>query len=553
MMRKYSILFVFALLIASLQAETRERIYLQTDKQLYMAGELLWIKMYTTDKEGRLQDFSKIGYVELVADSLAENQVTIDIREGSGAGWMELSPMLSTGYYRLIAYTRNMRNEGEEVFFEKTIGIINPYQRDEHTIAIEEDESDEKDTRLISSGMLSTDRTSYAKREKGELRIAGLPADDLSMVVSIAGLDPLFKSTPYITNWKNSLSDIPQKSVKNEYLPEYEGAIIEGRMINSETGEQAIDESVATLLSFPGKDIQLYGGKFDKQGKVSFYTHQITGKKELVTTATSFSDQKYQVDLLPPFATHIKKEMPLLKINSGWHDYLEERSLGVQVVEAYTADSLSRVKKLPPYFNYKPYKEYLLDEYTRFNFMEDIFIEYILAARIRKTGGKKSFTILNERMDGYANGQVLVLFDNIPVTDHQLMIDYNPLLIRKIDLYLGRYLFGGQIYEGIITFWSYNYNYPNITFDTNTQIFDYNGTQSHRYFYAPSYDRQEVSPRMPDFRHTLFWEPSLQSEGKKELTLPFYTSDLPGTYLITVEGIGKNGTVYSATHTIEVE
>ncbi|MDH6535232.1 hypothetical protein D0T51_07805 [Parabacteroides sp. 52] len=553
-MRKYSILFVFVLSIVSLQAELRERIYLQTDKQLYMAGELLWMKMFTTDTEGRLQDFSKIGYVELIADSLAENQVKLDIRKGVAAGWMELSPMLPTGYYRLVAYTRHMQNEGEEVFFEKEIGIINPYLKDEDTIAeTEKEDMERKDNRIISSEFLSTNRSSYGKRERGELKITGLPIDDLSMVVSIAGLDPLFKSSATLTNWKASLSDIPQKMLRDDFLPEYEGAVIEGRLIGVETGEQVKDVTVPTLLSFPGKDIQVYGGQINKEGKISFYTHQIAGKKEAVAVVPPSSEGNYQIDLFSPFAIHTKKEQSPLKISSHWHDYLEERALGVQITEAYTADSLSKVKTLPPYFNYKPYREYLLDEYTRFHYMEEIFIEYILAARIRKTGDKKRFSLLTEKMDGYATGQPLVLFDNIPVMNHQLMIDYNPLLVRKIDLYLGRYFFGGQIYDGIISFWSYNNNYPNITFDSSTQIFDYDGTQAYRYFYAPAYDQQEISDRMPDFRHTLLWEPSLQSEGKKELTLPFYTSDVSGTFLITVEGLGKNGTVYTATHTIEVE
>lgn len=56
----------------------------------------------------------------------------------------------------------------------------------------------------------------------------------------------------------------------------------------------------------------------------------------------------------------------------------------------------------------------------------------------------------------------------------------------------------------------------------------------------------------PDFRHTLLWIPTLQSNGQKEMTIPFYTSDLPGEYTITVEGVGKNGTIVNATHTIIV-
>ncbi|MDO5429823.1 MAG: hypothetical protein Q4F46_12840, partial [Parabacteroides sp.] len=51
--------------------ELRERVYLQTDKQFYLSGELVWIKFLTTDTERRLSDVSKVGYVELLDSASA--------------------------------------------------------------------------------------------------------------------------------------------------------------------------------------------------------------------------------------------------------------------------------------------------------------------------------------------------------------------------------------------------------------------------------------------------------------------------------------------------
>lgn len=94
----------------------RERIYVQTDKQVYLAGELLWLKLCVTDATGIPVSFSKVGYVELLDESTALVQVKIEIKEGIGEGWLELPALLPTGYYRLVAYTRYMRNEGDTVF-----------------------------------------------------------------------------------------------------------------------------------------------------------------------------------------------------------------------------------------------------------------------------------------------------------------------------------------------------------------------------------------------------------------------------------------------------
>lgn len=62
----------------------RERIYVQTDKQVYLAGELLWLKLCVTDATGIPVSFSKVGYVELLDESTALVQAKIEIKEGIG-------------------------------------------------------------------------------------------------------------------------------------------------------------------------------------------------------------------------------------------------------------------------------------------------------------------------------------------------------------------------------------------------------------------------------------------------------------------------------------
>lgn len=562
-MKKYKLFTVLLFLALSTytfaQTMECERVYLQTDKQLYMAGELMWMKLYTTDDSGSLLSFSKVGYVELVSDSVPEAQVKIEITEGTGAGWIELSPMLPTGYYRLVAYTRYMRNEGEPVFFEKTIGIINPYIRNERSFQEEDTGKSILGTTAstkpkANQGLITTDRSHYSKRAKGELTIKGIPAENLSLGISIAGTDPLFVSPSGISDWKKNIPEKRTLQMPDQLLlPEYEGHILEGKLISLDSNQPENAPTVTGLLSFPGKNIQIYGNKPDAEGNLSFYTNRLAGKTELATVAVNPYEKQYRIDISSPFVTHPRQELPPLKIDSAWHDYVANRSLGVQVTEAYTADKLSRIAPVLPYFNYKPYREYLLDEYTRFNYMEELFIEFVVATRIRKTGKGKEFNTMTEDLSTYSFGGALVLLDNIPVSNHELMVAYNPLLIKKIEIYLGRYLFGGTLFDGIVSFSTYNYNYPGITFDANTQLFDYEGTQAYRYFYAPAYDTEEHSPRMPDFRHTLLWEPSLRSEGRTEITIPFYTSDLPGSYIVTVEGISKEGTVISAMHEFVVE
>jgi hypothetical protein len=549
-MKALSILTAFLLAIPPLygQSSATERVYLQTDKQVYFSGELLWMKLYTTDAEGRLTALSKIGYVELVADSTAEVQVMLDVNGGSGSGWMELPHTLPTGYYRLIAYTRYMRNEGSAVYFEKTVAVVNPLLRDEN--ASRETASEQPAADGDTGGLIASDRSRYAKRSRGELRISGLPAENMSLAVSIAGVDPPFAPPSSVGAWRRRLPG--GAPFAGRFVPEYEGAVVEGRVIDIATNLPAANTDVTTMLSFPGADIHFYGGQTDRDGNVRFFTASTTGRREAATVAFDYgSDARYRIDLQSPFAPHERRDMPALRPDSAWRSYIEWRMMGVQMLEACVADSLSRIAAMPSQFNYAPYRSYPFDDYTRFATMPETFVEFIVQARISRTPAGRVFNVLMDRTTEYSTGNTLVLLDNIPVTNHELMIAYNPYLIKNLNIYTGRYKWGGLIFDGILSFETYGHNYPGIIFDASTQLLDYEGAIPYRYFYAPAY-AGETASRLPDFRHTLLWESDIESGGRAEWSIPFYTSDLAGEYLVTLEGIGSEGTVVRATCTIVV-
>ena len=86
-----------------LAGELRERVYLQTDKQFYLSGELVWMKFIATDLDQRLSDVSKVGYVELLDSASAVVQARLVLEKGVGDGCLQLPSTLPTGNYRLVA------------------------------------------------------------------------------------------------------------------------------------------------------------------------------------------------------------------------------------------------------------------------------------------------------------------------------------------------------------------------------------------------------------------------------------------------------------------
>ncbi|THU41493.1 hypothetical protein FAM09_05130 [Niastella caeni] len=105
----------------------QEKLYVHTDKNFYLAGELLWFKVYNVD--GALYqpvDLSKIAYIEILnKENKPVMQAKIALKKGKGNGSFFLPVSINSGNYKLRAYTNWMKNFNAAYYFEKPVTIVN--------------------------------------------------------------------------------------------------------------------------------------------------------------------------------------------------------------------------------------------------------------------------------------------------------------------------------------------------------------------------------------------------------------------------------------------
>jgi hypothetical protein len=107
---------------------TLEKVYLHSDRDSYYPGDDIWFKAYLIDAADRLlTNYSNNLHVELISPSLEiiDSRV-VRINDGLGNGDFLIPDTLQSGQYQIRAYTNYMRNFGYDLFFNKTITIINP-------------------------------------------------------------------------------------------------------------------------------------------------------------------------------------------------------------------------------------------------------------------------------------------------------------------------------------------------------------------------------------------------------------------------------------------
>ena len=119
-----------------------EKIYIQTDKPYYTAGENIWYSAYLVNGVTHTTSLkSNVIYVELINErgSIISEQ-KIFTESVSAKGDFALPLDLPDGTYLLRAYTNYMRNQSREFFFKKEIPILSLYA-----------DSDEKDNKEVKT------------------------------------------------------------------------------------------------------------------------------------------------------------------------------------------------------------------------------------------------------------------------------------------------------------------------------------------------------------------------------------------------------------------
>jgi hypothetical protein len=110
------------------QSTLQEKIFVHTDKNIYLPGEIVWFKVYCVDgNDHKPLHVSKVVYVDILDNS--QNRVVegkIALKNGEGDGSLYIPVSVGNGNYKFRAYTSWMKNFSPEYYFEKQITLINP-------------------------------------------------------------------------------------------------------------------------------------------------------------------------------------------------------------------------------------------------------------------------------------------------------------------------------------------------------------------------------------------------------------------------------------------
>jgi len=330
-----------------------------------------------------------------------------------------------------------------------------------------------------------------------------------------------------------------------QFLPEYEGPVISGRITEKSSGLPV--KNVLAYLTVPDEKFILKTSVSDQSGTIIFNHDKFYGNKEIIVQLNDKMISAYNVDIAPPFISGFssKKYYPFGNVEK-WRDQLLSYSISSQVENAFIQNQRQQFHfpTLPDTtaFFGTPDKTYFLDDYTRFITVEEVMREYVPEIKVRKLNEQFAYRVKNAPYQAFFENDPLVLIDGLPVFDLNKLMLVDPLKIKRLDIVTRKFFSGKNAIEGIVSYGTYNGDFAGFQIDPNALVLDYAGLQLQREFYAPIYDTQEkAESRLPDFRNLLHWSPQITTNEKGESQISFYTSDRPGKYVVFVQGINSNG------------
>lgn len=328
---------------------------------------------------------------------------------------------------------------------------------------------------------------------------------------------------------------------------ERESHILSGRLINSDSHQPV--ENKLLVLSIPGKNATFQYSVTDKNGKFKFMIPISENEQDLVIQPRenekgntieflSSFDEKYKAEIFKPF----KEARSVPEYISQWSsNYQVNRIYGIVFSEAF--------RKMPQLlpgknrFYGKPDIELKLDDYIKLPVMQEVFFELLPGISLKNHKSVYDISMVDPFTKGWLKTRPVLLIDGVLINDATAIANLDPEIVEKIDVINRNYFVGDFVFNGLVNVITRAGDFSCTSLPEQAVRLKYKVIDSGLSFREPvASDAASVgNNNIPDFRNTLYWNPSVRPDKDGKLSVKFRTSDNIGEYEIIVQGLTSDG------------
>jgi hypothetical protein len=356
-------------------------------------------------------------------------------------------------------------------------------------------------------------------------------------------------------NWKEIFSgDLPHF----KYEAEKEDHFLMGNVVTNEGKSISVPEYV--LMCIPGKEADFQYARTDNEGHFCFRLHIDEGIKNLVIMSDNGNKDR-KIIIESSFSDkYLSQELYRDSSNKTVPPFISKLSVNHQVQKIYGNSAVGIPQKAifqpvnPSRFYGKPDIELNLSDYIKLPVMSEIIFELLpgVSLKTKKSGDEISMTyhIADNQYTTYPS----LMIDGVIIKDASLIANLDPEIVEKIDIIREKYYVGRYFFPGIINVITKTGDFSCVSLPDYMVRIPYRVLDPVNSFISPDYSKVVTrESRIPDYRNTLYWNPSIKTDKEGKASTEIWSSDNKANYIINIQGITQDGNTFSCQKTLKVK
>jgi hypothetical protein len=360
------------------------------------------------------------------------------------------------------------------------------------------------------------------------------------------------------SNWINWAEILSGELPHFRYQKEKEDHYLSGKVLNK--NQQAVHSGEIILMCVPGKEAGFQYARTDDEGNFTFRIHIDEGLKDLIIMPDDVS-KNHKIIIESSFADqYLKSEIAIDSIKSSIPPYISKLSVNHQVQKIYgvpyTGNPLNPVfpELKPERFYGKPDLELILADYISLPVMSEVFFELLPGVSLKKKKSIYDVSITYRIENNLFVSSPSLMIDGVIINDPSMIVNLDPEIVEKIDVIKRTYLVGKYFFSGIVNVITKSGDFSCVSLPEYMTRLAYRVIEPVRLFVSPDYSSEEMmESHIPDYRNTLYWNPSVKTGKDGKTRIEFWSSDNKSDYIINIQGITSEGKIFSVRKTLKVK
>jgi len=333
-----------------------------------------------------------------------------------------------------------------------------------------------------------------------------------------------------------------------EFMPEIRGRMIAGHFVNGNGTSFRQEELILARVS---SESELSDFDVTDEGRFFLHPKAITADQEYVLLQKSGKSHSLLLD--DGFSDQFAKiDRPRFILGEEIRLHLERNMVHQQLQQMYETEPQFKLQKEAKFYGSAD-EVIVFSDYVKLPVMEEFFRELTKSVILTREDGVLKINVLDKYRNRIIGADPMYLLDGVPVFDTETVLLLDPGSVKKISIKASRYFYGGLMMDGIVDIETFKGDFSSLKLPENASVHLFNPAVSLPETMHQRYSKTDSSQTFPDLRTTLCWKPVLETDQSGKATVTFYTSDIPGTYVIKLTAFSKEGSLEETTETIVVK